>query len=103
MAAGACYGYLETPRRNGLGGHVIGGRAIHCNYGREALAVGFHEGANAAQVPFTLFANIAREDDCLRGANARIGKRARQSGKGGKACAVVRDPRSFNAVSVSLR
>src|SRR5580704_11048512 len=83
-------------------GDVFGRGAIHRDNRGEARAVTFHQRANAAQVTFAFFADIAREDDRFRCVDARFGQSAREAGQRGEACAVVCYARSGEAIAVAF-
>ena len=102
MSARAGDGDFEAVRRDALRGDVFGGSAVDGDNGGEARAVTFHQRANAAQVAFAFFADVAREDDRFRRVDARFGERAREAGERGEACAVVGDARSGEAVAMAF-
>ena len=102
MSAGAGDGDLEAMRGDALGGDVLDGCAVHRDYSGQMRAVAFHQRANSAEIAFAFFADVSREDDCFRRANARFGKRARQTDESGETSAVVRDAGGLDAMGVAL-
>ena len=102
VSAGAGNGDFEAVRGDTLRGDVFSRSAVHRDHCCEARAVRFHQGANAAQIAFAFFADIACEDDRFGGLDARFGKRARDACQRSEACAVVSNARSCEAIAVAF-
>src|SRR6266436_2379989 len=63
VAAGTVDGGFEAAGGQRFGGDVVGAGAIKDNYGFQLRLVGFDEGAHAAEIAFTFFANVGDEKD----------------------------------------
>src|SRR6266481_4821023 len=63
VAAGTGDGGFEAAGGQRFGGYVVGAGAVKDNHGFQLRLVGFDEGAHAAEIAFTFFANVGDEKD----------------------------------------
>src|SRR5260370_132712 len=63
VAAGTVDGGFEAAGGQRFGGDVVGAGAVKDNHGFQLRLVGFDEGAHAAEIAFTFFANVGDEKD----------------------------------------
>ncbi len=101
VAAGAGDEDFEAAGGEGFGGDVIGAGAVEDDGGFQVRAIGFDEGAHAAEIAFAFFADVSDEEDRATRLDPGFLDGARDGDERGEAGAVVGDAGGAQAFAVA--